>query len=177
MDIEKCILSIANGDIEALERLYSAVRVAVYGFVLSIVCDAVLAEDITQDAFIQIYNKAALYRAGTNPMAWVITIAKNLAYDTLRKGKKVCFMETKDKQETIGVEEQEDIKFSRCEIEEVLSKLPIDERKIVILKAVSGFTHSEIARMLNLSEGTVKWKYYRALKKLSETIGGEIYGT
>jgi len=177
MDIEKCILSIVNGDIEALENLYSALRVQVYGFVLSIVCDTALAEDLTQDAFIQIYNKAALYRVGTNPMAWIITIAKNIAYNSLRKGKKISFMDTEEKQEVICTEEHEDINFNRCEIEELLSKLPIDERKIVILKAVSGFTHNEIAQMINLSEGTVKWKYYRALKKLSETIGGENYGS
>lgn len=177
MNIEECILSIAKGNIDALEYLYSEMRVSIYGYVLSIVCDLKLAEDITQDVFIHIYNKAPLYQAGMNPRGWIITITRNLAYDTLRKIKKVIFTGYESELENTAGIDSESTNLERIDLIAALMKLSKEERQIVILKTVSGFTHSEIAKELSLPEGTVKWKYRRSLAALADIIGGEEYGT
>ena len=163
---------VAEGRLDALERLYSELHVSIYAFVLSIVCNRQLAEDIMQETFVQVYKKAHLYRTGTNPRGWIFTVARNLAYDALRQKNRVvlAFNEQLECLEATGPEEEvvEHVDFRRR-----LMNLPDQERQIIILKLVNQFTHSEISQILNIPEGTVKWKYRKALNQLKQEIGGE----
>ena len=84
--LEDCIVRIAGGDQNALADLYGRTRSAVYGFALSIVKNAHDAEDILHDAYLQVWNAAGGYRAQGKPMAWVLTITRNLAINRLRDG-------------------------------------------------------------------------------------------
>ena len=83
--LEDCIARIAGGDKDALADLYSRTRPAVYGFALSIVKNAHDAEDILHDACLQVWNAAGGYRRQGKPMAWVLTITRNLAISRLRE--------------------------------------------------------------------------------------------
>ena len=84
--LEDCIARIAGGDKDALADLYNRTRPAVYGFALSIVKNAHDAEDILHDACLQVWNAAGGYRRQGKPMAWVLTITRNLAINRLRDG-------------------------------------------------------------------------------------------
>ena len=77
--LDDLITRMARGDKEALASLYEATKAALYGFALSIMKDVDHAEDITQDTFIQLYHSAGGYRSQGKPMAWIITITRNLA--------------------------------------------------------------------------------------------------
>ena len=83
--LEDCIARIAGGDKDALADLYSRTRPAVYGFALSIVKNAHDAEDILHDACLQVWNAAGGYRRQGKPMAWLLTVARNLALMRLRE--------------------------------------------------------------------------------------------
>ena len=83
--LEDCIARIAGGDKDALADLYNRTRPAVYGFALSIVKNAHDAEDILHDACLQVWNAAGGYRRQGKPMAWVLTITRNLAISRLRE--------------------------------------------------------------------------------------------
>ena len=83
--LEDCIARIAGGDKDALADLYNRTRPAVYGFALSIVKNAHDAEDILHDACLQVWNAAGGYRRQGKPMAWVLTITRNLALEKLRE--------------------------------------------------------------------------------------------
>ena len=83
--LEACIARIAGGDQEALADLYGRTRSAIYGFALSIVKNAHDAEDILHDAYLQVWNAAGGYRAQGKPMAWLLTITRNLALSRLRE--------------------------------------------------------------------------------------------
>ena len=132
----------SGGDKDALADLYSRTRPAVYGFALSIVKNAHDAEDILHDACLQVWNAAGGYRRQGKPMAWVLTITRNLAISRLRE-------------------------HGRTEpLEAVLSALSDEERQIVTLHALTGLRHREIAALLGLPLPTVLSKYSRALKKL-----------
>ena len=166
-ELDGLIGSIARGDKDALRALYEQTRTAVYGFALSIVRNAVDAEDILQDTYIHIFQAAAGYVAGGKPMAWILTIARNLATDRLRRGQKENLLQDESWQtlpHQAGGLSNED----RMVLRAILEQLPDDVRQIVLLHALSGLKHREIASLLHLPLATVLSKYHRAVKRLGK---------
>ena len=156
---------IAKGDMDAFCMLYENVSGSIYGFVLSIVKNAYVAEDVLQDTFLTIHQTAGSYKPMGKPMAWILTIARNLALMKLREDGRVAALDT------VQIEQGE--AFSRIQavedrvlIEKLLTALDSEERQIVMLHAVSGLKNREIALLLGLPLNTVLSKYHRAIKKL-----------
>ena len=85
--IEKLIKNIGEGDKEALSTLYEQTKTAVYGFSLSILKNTHEAEDVLQEVYIKIYENASVYQSKGNPLAWILTITKNLSLMKLRKNR------------------------------------------------------------------------------------------
>ena len=84
-DLESLLLGVAAKDSHSLEELYHRTRTAVYGLVLSYLKHPQDAEDVTQDAFVLICDTAASYSPQGKPMAWLLTVARNLALMRLRE--------------------------------------------------------------------------------------------
>ena len=172
--LEDCIARIAGGDKDALADLYSRTRPAVYGFALSIVKNAHDAEDILHDACLQVWNAAGGYRRQGKPMAWVLTITRNLAISRLREHGRTEPLVQEDWQDRRAdnpavTHEDRVMPVSYTHLmmlEAVLSALSDEERQIVTLHALTGLRHREIAALLGLPLPTVLSKYSRALKKL-----------
>ena len=156
---------IAGGDKDALADLYSRTRPAVYGFALSIVKNAHDAEDILHDACLQVWNAAGGYRRQGKPMAWVLTITRNLAISRLREHGRTEPLVQEDWQDRLA-DNPAVTHEDRMMLEAVLSALSDEERQIVTLHALTGLRHREIAALLGLPLPTVLSKYSRALKKL-----------
>lgn len=162
---ESCINKIADGDKDALGVLYKNTKSDVYGFALSIVRNSQDAEDVLQDTFVNIYASAHSYKKMGKPMAWILTITRNLALMKIRNRKKTDDISEEDwslfiaDEKTVAVEE-------RLVLVAALEKITPQESQIVILHAVSGFKHREIAKVLELPLSTVLSKYNRAIKKL-----------
>ncbi len=170
--LDECIFKIANKDKEALSELYRKTSKSVYSFALTILKNTYDAEDILHDVYISLYNSADKYKSSGKPMAFIITVTKNLCLMKLRERKKSADIPDEDWEKYLD----EKTKVS-TEDKEVLIKcmtcLKDDEKQIVILHAVSGFKHREIADILDMRLSTVLSKYNRALKKLKEQLGGE----
>ena len=83
---ENLILRMANGDGHAFTELYQLTSGAVYGFALSILRNREDAEDVMHDAFIKTYTGAVTYKPTGKPLAWILTIVRNLAYNKIRAG-------------------------------------------------------------------------------------------
>ena len=145
--LERLLLEVAAGEQEALAQLYHRTRTAVYGLVLSYVKNAHDAQDITQDTFVRIWDNAPQYRPQGSPMGWMLTIARNLAPN----------LSTED----------------RLLVQNALAALEEQERRVVVLHAVTGLKHREIAALLELPLATVLSKYHRALKKLKLQLEGD----
>lgn len=168
---EEWISRIAEGDMKALEKLYYTSYQAVYAFLLSLLKNKQDAEDILQETFINIKNGAHLYKKAGKPLAWIFTIAKNLAYMKIRKetAHEVTSFDTLE--DCIGfssVENYED----RLALQGAFSVLSDEERHIILLHANTGMRHREIASLLNLPLSTVLSKYRRGLKKLKNYMEG-----
>ena len=161
MEVSNYLERIALNDIEAFNELYNLINNNVYSFALSILKNNEDALDVTQEVFITIYHNAFKYQNQNKPMAWILTITKNIAYNKIRSNKK-----------TINVEEIEFITKPNHDdkilIEYLLNNLNDDERNIIILHAMNGFKFNEIAKILDLKLTTTLSKYHRAIKKLKE---------
>lgn len=162
--LEDCIIHIAHSDQEALAQLYEQTRPAVYGFALSILKNVHDAEDILHDTYLQIWNAAAGYRAQGKPMAWILTIVRNLSLDLLRQRRRTEPLELEAGQypDRPAVTPED-----RMLLQALLSALGDAERQIITLHALGGLKHREIAALLDLPLPTVLSKYSRALKKLN----------
>lgn len=156
---------IGAGDKKALEELYNLTERTLYGYTISLTKDHELALEIMQETYLKILSAAHLYKPMGKPLAWMFTITKNLFYSELKK---------KSRYDTVDPHEHHrDQRFSyvtdeedRLVLEGVLSNLTEEEREIVLLYAVSGMKHREIAENLNMKLSTLLSKYHRALKKL-----------
>lgn len=167
---EELILRIGSNDSEAFTELYHQTAQTVYGFVLSILKNQHDAEDIMQDTYLKIRQCAHLYEKRGKPMAWILTIAKNLSYMRLRDNKKITalFPDSKDEAADFsGISDSE----NRLVLNTAFQVLDNTERQIVLLHAVSGMKHREIAELLELPLATVLSKYSRSLTKLKKSLG------
>ena len=86
---ENLIIRMASNDGAAFRELYQQTSGVVYGFAMSILRNKHDAEDVMHDAFIKIYSGAVTYKPSGNPMAWILTIVRNLCLNRIRAGK-VC---------------------------------------------------------------------------------------
>lgn len=163
--LEENLLAVATGDKEALSDLYRSVSSAVYGYALSILKNSHDAEDILHDCFVNIYTSAQNYKPFGKPMAWILTITKNLCLLKLRERKKTSDIPEEDWQTFIS-DHPEMSGEDKLVLEDCMTILTDEERQIVLLHAIAGFKHREIATHMDIPLSTVLSKYNRALKKL-----------
>lgn len=166
---ESIFIKIAENDLAAFEEFYRATERTVYAFILSILKDHDDTLDVLQDTYLKIRGAAHLYQPMGKPMAWVFTISRNLAMSKLRLKKRSDVTQVSDIENDISfsyVSDRED----RLILQSALKILNDREREIILLHAISGFSHIEIAQNLDMNLSTVLSKYHRGLKKLRKHI-------
>ncbi|HOI46380.1 MAG TPA: RNA polymerase sigma factor [Bacilli bacterium] len=162
--LEEFIEGLILKDEESFEQIYNETKHSVYALIVSIVKNKADAEDIMQDTYIKMIASIHMYQPKYPFKNWILTIAKNLAIDFLRK---------KQFTTIIGLEDFEYIVPSKdispqlaLEINEQLNKMTDIERQIFLLHVVDDLKHKEIAAILNKPLGTILWHYQKALKKV-----------
>ena len=161
---EDLIRRIGQDDQNAFRAFYESTKNSVYGYALSILKNKQNAEDVMQETYLKIRENAPFYQPQGKPMAWVITIAKNLCFMKLREGVRAVQLPAEES-ETVDFSEVSETE-DRLVLEALMNRLSDGEREIVLLHAVSGLKHREIAKVLSLPLSTVLSKYSRAMKKL-----------
>lgn len=168
--LNAAMIALQNGDTNALATIYDLTYKGVFTFVLPIVKDYSIAEDVMQATYISVYENAKSYTKGTNVRNWILTIAKNLALNEFNKSKKVTSYDYDSDQLTpdglYSLDESLDTPVIKL-ANEILDE---DEFKIVIMYTIGDYKHREIADIMNLPLGTVTWKYKNALEKLRAEI-------
>ena len=160
---EQALRRIARGDMDGLETIYDKLGRRIYLLAYSILGDAHAAEDVMQDTLIKISEGAHALREGGNAIAYILTITRNLAIDTLRHRQREFPSETLIGIGSDGVENNMSVPFSDLEALRLLNE---EERQIVTLKIEGGLRHREIAPMLGISQAACEKRYRRALEKL-----------
>lgn len=166
---ETIFTRIAQNDMDAFEEFYRLTERTVYAFVLSTLKNHDDALDVVQDTYLKIRAAAHLYNPMGKPMAWVFTIARNLSISKLRLKQKNDSVEMADLENDPNfsyITDNED----RLVLQVALKILNTEETEIILLHAISGFTHREIANNLEMKLSTVLSKYHRGLKKLKKYL-------
>lgn len=163
---------VQNGDESAFEILYNETYRGVFSFVYTIVQNYQDAEDIMQDTYIKIRRYAQSYTIGGNVVAWILQIAKNLAYDFQKKNNRKINVENMD----IFPIQQSMISEDNLFVYQIINKfLSLKDRQIVILHIIYGLKNKEIAKLLDIPMGTILWRYNKAMKLLREKIQEVLY--
>ena len=164
-DTDALIFRMAEGDKAALSELYSLTRAAVYSFSLSITKNEADSEDILHETYIKAWAASAAYKSVGNPMAWLLTITKNLSLMKIREHKRLHDLKD-DEWGRISVTDSTHAEDDRHFLHSALKILTDEERQIIMLHAVAGIKHREISALTDIPLSTVLSKYSRALKKL-----------
>ena len=170
LNIDEAIFTrIADNDMAAFEEFYRLTERTVYAFVLSTLKNHDDALDVVQDTYLKIRAAAHLYQPMGKPMAWVFTIARNLAISKIRSKQKNDSLTLTDIENDLNFSYVSD-KEDRLVLQTALKILNNEETQIILLHAISGFTHREIAKSLEMNLSTVLSKYHRGLKKLKKHL-------
>ena len=167
--IEALIAKLAEGDIEAMGPIYDMTRTPVYAYALSLLKNSSEAEDVLHDCYLRLYRASATYTPSGKPMAFIMTVTRNLCLDRLNELNRFSRIPEESWETLLRTDGLE----SNIETAQMLDALKDDERQIVLLHAVAGFRHRETAKLMGLPLSTVLSKYSRALKKLRTYCGKE----
>lgn len=156
-----------NGDNQALEALFERHARPVHGFLVRMVRDGALADDLLQTTFLSVVRSADRYQRGAKVLPWLMTIAANAARDTLRrKNQNIEVLATDDAPPEPSVTPEHSDPAARKLIEAAFAELPAQQREAVVLHKLNGLSFEEIAQSLNISETAARIRAHRGYEKL-----------
>jgi RNA polymerase sigma-70 factor (ECF subfamily) len=174
----RCAERMRDGDAGGLEELYDRYGDLLYALVVRIVGRAAEAEDVLQEAWLQVWKSAARYDAGRGSVAaWLVTLARSRAIDRLRSLGSRARAETAAGAEpppaiddaSAGAQQRQ----ARDRVASALAGLPPQTRQVLELAYFEGLSQSEIAARLGVPLGTVKSWTRQGLLKLREQVPQE----
>lgn len=169
---ETLFVQIGQGDVGAFEKLYIQTERAVYAYVFSILKNPEDTQDIVQDTYLKIRAAAHLYQPQGKPLAWIFTIARNLTHNLQKKNGRSIYLEDGDLENNKDLSYVTDV-TDRLILEAAFKLLSEEERQILLLHALSGIKHREIAKSMGVPLSTVLSRYHRSLKKLRKFLAGQ----
>ena len=156
----------------AFEKLYRANVDKVYGLCLRMTGNTSEAEDCTQDAFIQAWNKLDKFRGDSAFGTWLHRVAVNVVLGRMRKSRR-----EQDRiravSEVAPVRETMPDQGELQDLEQAINELPSGARHVFVLNAVYGYSHVETGDMLGIAEGTSKAQLSRARRLLVQQMKAE----
>ncbi|CAG7643902.1 RNA polymerase sigma factor YlaC [Paenibacillus solanacearum] len=157
-----------------LSEIMEAYGEDVWNYAFFLTRQPALADDIAQDVFVRVYEKLYTFRGEAGMRTWLLTITRNLVRDHWRSAwiRRVIPFGALERSD-IGPS-AESLALSGMEAEELWNtvlSLPFKLREVLLLHAHHRLPHTEIARLLGISEGTVKSRLFRARAKVSEKLG------
>ena len=169
-EFEACVRQIQQGEKEGLKSIYQAYAGLIYSVVYDMTGQKEDAQDITSEFFIRLWDKADSYRFGGKHKAWLLTIARNMTIDFLRKQKRELPMEELPEehlrdQEAAGAHFAEAV-IGNLSMREAMKLLKPAEQEVLDLKIMGELTFQEIAKVLKKPMGTVTWLYRQGIGKL-----------
>jgi len=171
-----------EGDFEAFECLYKTYSKRVYSICLRMLRNAADAEDLTQQAFMQVFRKIGTFRGESRFFTWVHRVTTNVVLMHLRRKKPdQALVENMQTDTPVGEDCREfgadDASvlgaIDRINLSRALHKLPLGYRRVFLLYDLVGYQHGEIAGILRCSVGCSKSQLHKARKRLRDLLEGK----
>jgi RNA polymerase sigma-70 factor (ECF subfamily) len=158
-----------HGDVRAFEQLYRQYLERIYGLCVRLVRDTALAEDCTQQAFVNAWTALPDFKARSSFGTWLHRIAANVALGDRRKAARYP-QGLSPEVDAIGGPVMFDTPVEVRDIEAAIQSLPDGARDVLVLCGIYGFSHAEVATMLGLAEGTCRAQLHRAREILRDRL-------
>ena len=164
------------GDRDAFEGIYRQHAGRLYNLAWRMASGANDADDLLQEIFLQAYQKLDSFKGDASLGTWLYRLAVNLCLDRLRsrQGRMAQLTDSIDEEgapELASREGPAELNVTRIALEEAIGELPPSYRAAFVLHDVEGYQHDEIARMLDISEGSSKSLLHKARRKLRGVLG------
>lgn len=176
---ETLLQKVAGGDERAFSELYDRFSTPLFGLMRQMLDDVHEAEDLLQDGFVNLWDKAASYDSTKGKaFSWAVMIFRNKAIDRLRaRGRRARLTERAAEEPDLWTREAtqraddaaDDVDRASM-VRKAMVALPTEQRKLIELAFLKGLTHHGIAESLGLPLGTVKTSIRRGLLRLRELM-------
>jgi RNA polymerase sigma-70 factor, ECF subfamily len=172
---DESIQKAQKGDLKAFEQLYARHKARVFSLCLRMTNNYAHAEELTQEAFLQLYRKIDSFRGESAFSTWLYRLSVNVVLTRFRRKR---LLEVSLEEVVEGAPEEErprelgqrdrvlDGSLHRVDLEQAIRRLPPGYRLVFLLHDVEGYEHQEIAEMLNCSIGNSKSQLHNARMKL-----------
>ncbi len=170
---------VRDGEARAFEVVFDRHGGAAFSLAYRMCGSRARAEDVVQDAFLSLWRSGTGYdRARGSVRSWILSVVHNRAIDAFRRE---ASKESRDVRDERLAEQVSSPELTEAEVERrddahrvrsALLELPVDQRQVIELAYFGGFTHSEIAEMLELPAGTVNGRMRLGLSKLRVSLSG-----
>ena len=164
-----------RGDERAFSLIVRAYEVPVFNYVMRLVGDRSLAEDLTQEVFLRVFQGLPRFSLRSKFTTWLFQVTKNRVLDELRANERrprhLVALEDAPQLEVL------DTPFERLEaidaVWRAVENLPVDLKMALLLRDVVGMAYSEIADSLEITLATVKWRIYKAREEVQLALARE----
>ncbi len=176
-DLGELLRSSGRGDEAAFAQLYDATSSRAFGLAVRVVRDPSQAEEVAQEAFLEIWRTASRFDPDKgSAVSWVLTIVHRKAVDRVRSAEASTRRDTTYHQSNTAVEHDSTAEAAQASMEARRVRLALDsltevQREALELAYFKGYTHTEVAKMLDLPVGTAKTRIRDGLIRLRDTMG------
>ena len=176
VDLDSLLDGVRAGDKAAFSALYDAIAPQVLGLATHILRDQAQAEEVTQEVFVEVWQKAHTFDPGRgSAKSWVLRLAKSRSIDRLRSWRSAQARDTEDfnLQLTTWVapaEEEAEQRLESQELQELIVSIGEPHRSALMLAYFGEYTHQEIADATGVALGTAKTRVRDGLQKLRKAV-------
>lgn len=176
-DLPELLRRSARGDEAAFASLYDATAARVYGLVRRVVRDPHQAEEVAQEVYLEVWRTSARYdEARGSAQGWILTIAHRRAVDRVRAAESASRRDETYERRNQDVEHDSTAEAAHASLEarrvrSALESLTPVQREAVELAYLGGYTHTEVAALLDLPLGTAKTRIRDGLIRLRDNLG------
>ena len=175
VDVDELMSQVADGDQDAFAALYDAVAPRVYGLIRRVVRDAAQAEEVAQEALVEVWRNAARFdRARGSATGWIFTIAHRRAVDRIRAEQAATERERRTARASVpfdDVVEEVTARLEQHAVRRCLDALTRVQREAILLAYYRGLTYPEVADRLGAPLPTIKTRMRDGLIRLRDCLG------
>ncbi|WP_316814573.1 RNA polymerase sigma-70 factor [Pedobacter nyackensis] len=179
IDEKSLLLKLRSGDQAAFELLYRQYSVEIYRRILVMVKVADLAEEITQEVFVKVWDKRSIIEPGNNFKFFLYRISKNMVIDFYRKAARDQKLQDQiiDSSTEISNYTEESIIFNETNtlFQKALDALPPQQKQVFSMCKIQGLSYAEAGALLGIFTSTISNHIVKATKTLKQTLGEDYF--
>jgi RNA polymerase sigma-70 factor (ECF subfamily) len=162
---EELMLDVSQGNLDAMAHIFERYNKRLYNFYFQMIRDKAVCEDMTQTVFYKVMRYRTSYKGGQF-VSWIFRIARNVFSDQYQKSKKTSNTENLELVANKNTDSKIEINDNIAHLYNALDKLNNEEKELIVLNRFQGIKYEKIAEIVGSSEGAVKVKMHRIIKKL-----------